>query len=474
MNAPFRSPLPGHTISHAGFVARTGPGASLRELRHHGLLLLDGIELTIRDDHWGTIDHEATPVEPAAGELVRWRIGGGNASGHVVVRGLDGGLAVEVDLVAERHLVTCRVGLVVLHPLDQVGQPVRWWQGPSSDLVTWPARVSPWPVFSEIDAVDVGQGDSTVRLAFGGERFETEDHRNWCDAGWKSYAPPLARSQQAPWPAGTARRAEVTVQRVDEVLQRHEQADINPGTGVPATWWVVGPGTADALASIGAGDLFVEVLDTAAGRQRFEQAADLAEASGRRLWCTLALDAPSQAWRDLLSSRASVLAGVCVVDRPTHGTTPVLLQWARDTAQQRWLTGSGTRGYLAELGRSSMPHREADYVQLSVAAQVHHTDPERVLDTLRALPHVVATARSIAGGRPVVLAPVSVPQRLSVHVEPDDHYASWCEPVAPHPDPALQRAWLTDVVGASTGAWAVALDPTSLDAAPRGDRMEQP
>lgn len=39
--------------------------------------------------------------------------------------------------------------------------------------------------------VDDRTNRTTMSLRFAGDRFEMQDHRNWCDANWKTYGTPL-------------------------------------------------------------------------------------------------------------------------------------------------------------------------------------------------------------------------------------------------------------------------------------------
>ena len=46
-------------------------------------------------------------------------------------------------------------------------------------------------MFAHFDALEVDLPTVAVRFDFDGDRFEMQDHRNWCDANWKTYGTPL-------------------------------------------------------------------------------------------------------------------------------------------------------------------------------------------------------------------------------------------------------------------------------------------
>lgn len=46
-------------------------------------------------------------------------------------------------------------------------------------------------MFAHFDALEVDLPGVSVSMRFQGDRFEMQDHRNWCDANWKTYGTPL-------------------------------------------------------------------------------------------------------------------------------------------------------------------------------------------------------------------------------------------------------------------------------------------
>jgi D-apionolactonase len=104
-----------------------------------------------------------------------------------------------------------RIGLCLLHPLrDCIGAPLRlrtgeetaWRDGPGfPDLV---AREQPIAGFTNLTGLshEIEPG-AWAECTFEGERFETEDQRNWIDGSFKTYGTPLSLPMPVKIMAGT-------------------------------------------------------------------------------------------------------------------------------------------------------------------------------------------------------------------------------------------------------------------------------
>ena len=87
-----------------------------------------------------------------------------------------------------------RLGICVLHPVEGVaGEPCIIGHPDGSTIESYfPAYISPDQPFKDIRFMRWTMGEKhTFQLDFEGEVFETEDHRNWTDASYKTYCPPL-------------------------------------------------------------------------------------------------------------------------------------------------------------------------------------------------------------------------------------------------------------------------------------------
>ena len=70
-------------------------------------------------------------------------------------------------------------------------------------------------MFAHFDALEVDLPAVSVSFAFEGDRFEMQDHRNWCDANWKTYGTPLEYGFPMDCVAGQRFEQQVTVTMAD-------------------------------------------------------------------------------------------------------------------------------------------------------------------------------------------------------------------------------------------------------------------
>ena len=453
-------------------------GPELRDIRFLGVIILDGIALTVRAPDWGTVhghqlSRNITATDLGVRVADRWRF---DVSPGTLACNLDIQLEPRAASVALRTEVESttevnRAGLVLLHPLELLGRRVTLLSPWGQQEDHFPARVSPHQPFRDLRGMVYSPADGlAVSLDFGDVLYETEDHRNWCDAGWKSYTPPLAQPVPLRQKAGESREQRVRIAVSSDRPSgrprpaRLPRVRISPEmSGVlPAVGWGAGPLPSSVLRSLRGGPSFlsVEVLANAVGRQRLRQA--LAEAEPRQLPLRVTV-AASEGQAALVVEElrrfASQISHVCFVDPVTHVSNEAVVQIAAAAfAGTSVAVGAGTRGYLAELGRSASGFRYAQFAQLSISAEVHHDDDERIIDTTRAMPSVVDSARAVAGGLPLAVSPLTLAQRLSVHGPADDAYAPWDPAVQPdrRSGEGLGEAWCLASVAGLIGADALA------------------
>lgn len=449
-------------------------GPEVRDLRFRDVTILDGIALTVRGADWTTVPgHQVSRSVTTADSAVRvaqtWRfpVPPGTVVGHLDVQLEPGAVSLALRLEVEGTVEVNRAGLVLLHPLELVGRPVTL-LGPSGrHQDRFPARVSPHPPFRDLRGMVYSPVVGlTVALDFGDLRYETEDHRNWGDAGWKSYTPPLAQPVPLRLSSGDRRAHSVRVSVSSDRPSGRPRRDRTPRVRIlpdvsgvlPALGWGAGPGPLDVLPDR-PGFLSIEVLANDVGWQRLRHALDQAQARRLPLRVTVAARATEAAGVAAVLNRfAAQISHVCLVDPETHVSDDTMVRTAAAAlADGSVAVGAGTRGYLAELGRSAAGFAYAQFVQLSISAEVHHDDDERIMDTTRALPFVVESARAAAGGLPLVVAPLTLAQRLSVHEPATDRYGPWDRTVEAdrRTGERLGAAWCLASVAGLIGAEAL-------------------
>ena len=195
----------------AGHLGAELKGADLVEVRWGALEIATAVQVTVRDERWGTVRptvRRANVRENADGFRVDIdAVHGDDFSWNGTVTGsADGTLDVAMDGTAERDFVYRRIGICVLHPWETyVGAR---FEASGVDVRTagvFPREIAPQPhvdgeylamvpAFARLEVV-FDHGARTY-FAFAGEDdgWELEDQRNWTDASFKTYPTPLRRS----------------------------------------------------------------------------------------------------------------------------------------------------------------------------------------------------------------------------------------------------------------------------------------
>jgi D-apionolactonase len=181
----------------------------LRYVRLGNIPLLDRLYVRIRDREWRTVPMRAElAVLDRTGTTFRVvaRLTWGEepwASGTLEVSASGAELFACATVTFHQRVPLQRVGLNLHHPLaSSIGRTYQWANGGSSGTGRFPAVIHPQvqgegrylPMIGPFHELAIGAAPRTVIvLAFSGELFETEDQRNWTDASFKTYAPPLGK-----------------------------------------------------------------------------------------------------------------------------------------------------------------------------------------------------------------------------------------------------------------------------------------
>lgn len=462
---------PDAPVSAGSIAAMVGPGLQLRDIRLETNRALDAIYFSVRDSTWHTI------AETVERQTLRRTEGG--FSYVVVLRhtaeSIDIRTTASVIGTKDRVEITSsaealidqkvnRVSLCVLHPLELTAHAVVLRTDQGTRRSHFPTHITPHQAFRRLRGMsEMIVPDIQLEIDFEGGIFETEDHRNWTDAGWKTYSPPL----ENPHPF-ELRTGEVLRQRI--VLQPRVGPEVHATPDLPARV-TVGDEARGRLPRIGFGVsgrdvadqsraemlllspafLLVELSSGPENIGRFEQALDEARSLHTSLNVLLACGLEHiREWGLRFRDHAEDIAAVTVVEPDSHVSTQVVIDELLSTLGTTSIeVGAGTRGYFAELNRSISHIGTADFLCFTVSPEVHHSDDERVCDTLRALQSVLRDAQRLRPGVPVVVGPITLRQRLNLEGESGD-YAPFSARLLADPRTREQfaAAW---VVGAIAG-----------------------
>ena len=444
-------PVNAPRLLRAGALSAEWTSGALRNIRWGGTEVLRVLAFVVRDTRWGTYIPTLTGIALRE-EADRFTIAyDGVLASHdgqfgysVTVAGsADGRLRIEATGRSPDGFSTNRTGFVVLHPLEGVaGQPLEVGHPDGSTTRTvFPKLVMPDQPATAIAQIRHAPATGvTVALRFEGDVFEMEDHRNWTDASFKTYVRPLSRGFPYRIEAG-----ETLSQAIDLVVRGPATvAQLESNLPVTVRW---GDDTDAVMPALGL------YADTSVLADPVE-AAEVAEASGPN-YLHVRVDLREEAKAIELLGDALRIARLCTcplhLDAVIAGETPAtelatLADWmaraapdvgvlfivpARDLrsrpAESVPNGQAGMEAILAaarvlfpgvrlaggmpvgfpELNRNRPP-ADIDWIVHATQAVVHAADDRSVMETLDALPHIVATTRAIVGGCPYRIGPATI------------------------------------------------------------------
>ncbi len=502
MSAPSRAVIlcgteeldPEPRVLRAGALSAELAAGALRYIRFGGVEVLRAISFLIRDENWGTV----TPViagltveEKADGFRVAYRgtcaYGQNRLVYDVVIAGrADGTLAFEAEMLAETDATTNRAGFVVLHPLAGVaGKPVRVVHTDGKEsLDRFPDLISPsQPIFDIASLAHEVMPDVWATCAMEGDAFEMEDQRNWTDASYKTYIRPLSKPRPYVIAKGTRQRQSVRL----SIAGAPRGAVAPPPNDVAVT---LGGGTGSRLPAIGLGVPAEEVVHALAARDRVKALAprhliaqvdlrkkhgeaelagfrELAGAVGADLVLEIILIGdkqhdPAAELRAVAGAVAKAGAKPAAVmvspasDLMSHqpgeedpDVQPASAIYAAARAAFPGIRlGGGMFSYFTELNRKRPPHELLDFVSHTTCPIVHAADDRSVMESLEALPSVIASTRSFIGGAAYRVGPSAIGCRANAYGK------------SPFPNPQGGRVCLTATDprqrGLFNAAWTLA------------------
>ena len=489
----------------AGALSATLDGTALRYVRWHGLEILRAVAFVIRDARWGTLTPSVVDLRVTRDResfAIDCRAGVDGAGGRfdyalTIVGRASGRLHAKATGTSPNGFQTNRTGFVVLHPLGgTVGRPLLVEHADGTRTHTaFPILVQPDQ--PALDIVGLGYDPAPnlhLALAFRGDVFEMEDHRNWTDASFKTYSRPLSRGYPYAIAAG-----EKLAQEIDLSVSGVAVA-VPCSRSAPTVRW----GDADADADLGSMPAiglyadaalldrpalpFAEIASLAPSylqarldlrddgwAARAAAARGLAHHAGCALQLDViiaALDIPAE-----LAALAGWVAGHPPVDRlfvipardlksrpPAHlpaGETALddVLSAARALFPGLPMVAGMPVGF-PELNRNRPP-RGLDMLAHASQAIVHAADDRSIMETLEALPHVIATARGFAGAVPYRLGPASIGLPPSAAAAPpirtDGSRRSAISDCDPRQRGLFAAAFLLGIVAATRGVDALTL-----------------
>ena len=448
----------------------------LRYIRVAGREIVRRVYVAVRDENWGTVPYTLQYLDiDDQGDHFHITFTARHRQRNIafdwdaeIVGSADGTIRYTFDGVAQSTFLRNRIGFCVLHPAS--------WAGCACEIEDiegnvgqghFPTAISPHQPFKNFCAIRRHFADDiSVEIRMEGDTFEMEDQRNWTDASFKTYSTPL----ELPFPVevtqGTEFHQAVQIQVTDAPFAPVEAllpASVTLGSPLqlkmpqiglmlakePAT---LSPAIAATLRRLNLSHLRVD-LDPSRDdpRDKLARAWQSAQAIGARLEIALHLDESPDAELAAVAGaveevRPQVLRWL-IFGRSANTTPPGLATAARRVLSP--LTpeaeiGGGTNIYFTELNRFRPNVEELDCIAYSINPQVHAFDTLSLTETLEAQPATVASARQFAGGRPIVISPITLRPRFNPNAtgpEPEPEPGSLPPDVDPRQPSQFAAAW---------------------------------
>jgi hypothetical protein len=396
--------------------------------------------------------------------------------------GLAGRLTLGTDaLRADFHLSVhgpvglARAGPAVLYPPDIIGHEMVAHSEGGGHRFVLGADIEPWPLASGYRALTFSAGGPALTAEFEGDLFELEDQRNWADATFKSYCPPLANDRPLDLGPGSQRSYSVTLRpagRTGGPRRAGQHAPYLglepcpsptggclPVLGLTHPGGPLGPEAAGLLAGAGLG--FVHLLvDLGEGDWEKTLAADLAGLPGLPGTAKLTVECPEGSWGRL--ARLAEVAGGAVgtaflFEAGRSSTSAALAEAARSAWAGTGLrVGGGSRGHFAELNRDWPLPEAAEVVGVALSSAAHDDDTQALVSSLGTFGPILSHVGRAAGGRQVYAGPVGFAPTYDPWPAPEDRAPArymW-DRGHPRQRSVFAAAWTVAAVAALAGAGA--------------------
>ncbi len=448
-------PLPERIPLRAGPLALFYEQGDLRYIKLGDQEILRRIYVAIRDRNWGTIlpkfsnirmDIQANSfyityeVENKRGEIdFAWK---GEITGDA-----QGKIVFSMRGQARATFMRNRIGFCVLHPAACAGAAARLMHvdgqtedGAFPELICAAQPVTPFAELRSL-AHQVSPGQ-WAELSFTGDIFEMEDQRNWTDASYKTFCTPLRLPYPVQIEAGTRVEQSITLSLTYERAPAAKSAAVAIQGGIQPVTFSLQPEKTCPLPRLGLGvashgqpltaleinrlkalhldHLRVDLTLSEPGFvEKLNRAAAQAEALGVSLEAALLIGdqpndglallkeavktrmPPVKTW--LVYPLKEIFAGGSPTRQALEAALPYLIGLIPGA-----LIGAGTNTDFIFMQRTPPPLDLIELVTFAINPQVHAFDNASIIETLEAQETAVSTARRLAGGKPVIVSPLTL------------------------------------------------------------------
>lgn len=351
-----------------------------------------------------------------------------------------------------------RLGLCLLHPIANLaGKSCKLMLSCGTKVISeFPNDISPSQPFKNLSGIShTLYNGQTLEVKFKGEVFETEDHRNWSDASYKTYCTPI----ELPFPVKVSKgdqiEQEFTISLSGQAskVQKLTQSKITISVSeLEVSLPDIGLNIAeeysesdhDEFKEIGIGHLRLNSDLDEASKANFTGAVKLSKKLGLKLDLALKARSVNQI-TDFFHSNEELTMIVrnFLIFSKAHKVTPAeFVATAREFLSPEKIISAGTDLYFTEINRGSAVVPGVDQVNFSLNPQVHSFDDRTLIQNLATQEVIALNAARIAGSKRISVGPITLRPRFNPNAtQPDKDVSNTALPASVD---IRQRTWFNE------------------------------
>ena len=353
-----------------------------------------------------------------------------------------------------------RLGLCLLHPVAGLaGRECELTKADGAvEISRFPDAISPNQPFLNLSGISHKlQSGQVVSVNFKGEIFESEDHRNWSDASYKTYCTPISLPFPAQVTPGETLSQKITISISGEhttAISKNESAVITVGAEeieLPEIGLGLSEDPAHLIVSEYAGfeDLAIKHLRLALnGNSQIRSAVEKALLVTQQLKIDLDLAIKAESPQQLKAILQSIIEfkdqiRSFYIFSASEKTTPIgFIQVAEELLGDKSKIIGGTDLYFTELNRNQGSVDFVDQVNFSINPQVHSFDDRTLIQNTASQKAIATNAHRIAKGKKVSIGPITLRPRYNPNAtQPNKDLSNTALPSSVD---ARQRTWFAE------------------------------
>jgi hypothetical protein len=353
-----------------------------------------------------------------------------------------------------------RLGLCLLHPVaGLVGRECRLTKADGAiEKSNFPDVISPNQPFLNLSGISHQlQSRQVATVTFEGEIFETEDHRNWSDASYKTYCTPISLPFPAEVTQGELLSQKITISISGEKTtstSKDEGALITVGTNeieLPEIGLELSDDPAHLIASeyVGFDDIAIKHFRLSLnGNSQIHSAVEKALQVTKQLQIDLDIAVTAESPKQLKAMLGPIIElkdqiRSFYIFSKNDKTTPLgFIQAAKDLLGDKARIIGGTDLYFTELNRNQGAVDFVDQVNFSINPQVHSFDDRTLIQNTATQKTIAENALRIAKSKKVSIGPITLRPRYNPNATQPDKDVS--NTALPSSVDARQRTWFTE------------------------------